>query len=105
MLIKLTVLIVFSVQKDSLNFFCVVYWRLNAVTTWEFYDVPCMDEYIYSLGESTAFFTLKSKSWNCQIEIDEWDHDIPASNSLQDMSRFTRMWLRLETLCTFLKQH
>ena len=45
-------------KKDGTHSFCVDYRELNAVTVWDSYPSPRMDEYIDSLGDAKVFMTL-----------------------------------------------
>lgn len=53
---------VFVSTKDETLLFCVIYRKLNAVTIWDSYPIPGMDECIDSLGDAIIFSTLDAIS-------------------------------------------
>ncbi len=61
--------IVLVPKSDGSLRYCVDYRRLNALTVREAYPLPCMDEYIDSLGDATVFATLDCNSGYWQIPV------------------------------------
>lgn len=58
-------------QKDGIIQFCVSYRRRNAVTKWNFYSIPTVNECIDSCDEAIVFSTLDANSSHSQSQIDD----------------------------------
>jgi hypothetical protein len=56
-------------RPDGTLRFCVDYRNLNALITWETYQIPRMNECIESLGDAQIFTTLEFNSGYWQIPV------------------------------------
>ena len=82
---------VFVPKKDGTMRFCVDYRKLNAVTLWDSYPLPRMDECIDSLGDATVFTTLDFNGGYWQVEVAEEDRNKTTFASHCGLYRFVRM--------------
>ncbi len=82
-------------KPDRMLQFCVDYRVLNSITVRDTYPIPCMDEYIDSLGSAKIFCTLDCNSAYWQIPSAEKDRDRTAFVCHSGLYRFRRMlfWL------------
>lgn len=60
----------FCFKKDGTSRICVANChKLRAVTIWESYPIPCMDDCIDSLSDTTIFSTLDANTRYWEVEI------------------------------------
>jgi Reverse transcriptase (RNA-dependent DNA polymerase) len=83
--------IVLMPKPDGSLRFCVDYWRLNAITVPDTYQLPRMDECIDSLGEAVVFTTLDFNSRYWQIPVDPADGEKTAFTSHLGVYQFRRL--------------
>lgn len=93
--------IVFVPKNDRTFQFFVDCRRFNAVTNWDSYRSPCMDECIYFSGDANFFSILYNNNGYMQIEVDKTDREEAAFTSYQGLYQLTRMPFGLKNQMVF----
>lgn len=83
--------IVINPKKDGTPRFCIYYRCLNETTVPDAYLVPCMDDFIDSLGSSTIYTALDVNWGYSHVPIAEEDRDKTTFVSQSATFRCKRM--------------
>lgn len=84
--------------NESAHSFSVYFRKLNAVTIFDLYPLPCMAGCLDSLGEKTVISTLDGTSGYWQVESNERDRNNTVTKSNLRLYSFTGMPLRLKNV-------
>jgi hypothetical protein len=88
-------LVVLVAKHDGSTRFSVDNRRLSAVTKWDVYPLPRLDECVDSVGSAAYFSTLDAKVRFWQIPLDEASKDKTSFSCHAGFCRFKRMPLGL----------
>lgn len=77
--------------------FCVLYPKLNAVTFWDSYPIPGMEECIESLGDAMIFLRLDANTSYCQVDFPDEDLHKSSFAYPDGLFRFIQLQFGLKT--------